>query len=373
MTLKQILFIDQFARLGGGQRILLDVVEHLGKTHEVKVAFPEDGPVAETLRARDIEVLRYAMPQLTAGSKPVFQQLQYLLHVRKTAQELALIGAHADLFYVNGPRAALPAVLAAKKLGKPVFIAIHLIHSGRELSLLRWCIQQETVKQVTFCSDVAAEPFAGLGEKGQIVWNWVASEFLEKAALEKLQPDKVRIGVLGRVSKNKGQRLFLEAALPLAEQNDSVSLSIGGDSDFEDPSEMHSLQQLAQNSSASDRVTFEGSIADPVAYLDSLDIVVVPSIADESFGLVAAEAMARGKPVVATLSGGLQSIILDNETGYLVPKEVVPLREAIAKLLTHQGRRIEMGQKGRVSVAQRFSAARQLALIENLVRTAITT
>jgi glycosyltransferase involved in cell wall biosynthesis len=75
---------------------------------------------------------------------------------------------------------------------------------------------------------------------------------------------------------------------------------------------------------------------------------VVPSIWPEPFGQVAIEAMASGKPVVASAIGGLSDIVLDGETGLLVePGNAEALREALRTLLLDPVKREKMGMVGR--------------------------
>jgi glycosyltransferase involved in cell wall biosynthesis len=81
-------------------------------------------------------------------------------------------------------------------------------------------------------------------------------------------------------------------------------------------------------------------------------VAVVPSLWPEPFGLVALEAMAAGKPVVASAVGGLADLVVDGATGILVPPgDVEALRGAIARLLGDPLLREKMGQAGRARAA----------------------
>jgi glycosyltransferase involved in cell wall biosynthesis len=83
-------------------------------------------------------------------------------------------------------------------------------------------------------------------------------------------------------------------------------------------------------------------------------VAVVPSVWPEPFGQVAAEAMACGRPVVASAVGGLRDIVVHGETGLLVPPgDSVALRSAVEELLADEARRARMGEAGRRR-AQRF-------------------
>jgi len=83
--------------------------------------------------------------------------------------------------------------------------------------------------------------------------------------------------------------------------------------------------------------------------------VAVPSHR-EGFGVACAEAMAHARPVVASAVGGLLDLVVDGETGVLVPPRDVPaLREALEGLLADPELRRRLGEAGRVRVQERFS------------------
>jgi len=93
----------------------------------------------------------------------------------------------------------------------------------------------------------------------------------------------------------------------------------------------------------------------PALYRES-HICVVPSLWREPFGMVAVEAMASGRPVVASKVGGLQNIITDGEDGFLVkPGDADDLSQKIEDLLDNSDLRREMGRKGRQKVENFFS------------------
>lgn len=103
------------------------------------------------------------------------------------------------------------------------------------------------------------------------------------------------------------------------------------------------------------------------------DICVVPSIWDEPFGLVAIEAMAAARPVVAARVGGLQDIVHHGETGLLFPRGDAPaLAQALGQLLDRTEMRARMGAQGRAMVERQYDWAviireRYLPIIEELL------
>ena len=106
--------------------------------------------------------------------------------------------------------------------------------------------------------------------------------------------------------------------------------------------------------------------------IGAADMLVLPSDV-ESFGLVVLEAMALGKPVVATRSGGPEEIVLEGETGILVePDDTQALAQAIAKLIANESLRAKMGESGRLRFSEDFTATRMARQTAKLYRTLAT-
>ncbi len=105
-------------------------------------------------------------------------------------------------------------------------------------------------------------------------------------------------------------------------------------------------------------VTLLGFRADATALMAAADIFVLPSLA-EPFGLVLLEAMALGRPVVATRAGGPLEIVVDGETGFLVPpSSPEALADAMERLIVDPAARRRLGDNGHARFEQRFTAAR---------------
>ncbi len=94
-----------------------------------------------------------------------------------------------------------------------------------------------------------------------------------------------------------------------------------------------------------------------LAAFERCTVAVVPSVWPEPSGLVALEAMAMSKPVVASRAGGLSETVVDGETGLLVePGDHEALREALARLLVDADLRRRQGAAGRERIVTRFGA-----------------
>lgn len=130
-----------------------------------------------------------------------------------------------------------------------------------------------------------------------------------------------------RIDRVKGQHILLEALAQLPRRDFACILagSVNNDPDY-----CAELEALAIRLGLEGHVKMVGECADMPTALMLADVVVAPSIEPEGFGRVAVEAQAMGRPVIASRLGGLQEIVLENETGWLVEAgQVEPLAEAI--------------------------------------------
>jgi glycosyltransferase involved in cell wall biosynthesis len=163
------------------------------------------------------------------------------------------------------------------------------------------------------------------------------------------------LGLVGRLCDVKGQRELIRALARL-EHRDAVAVLVGKDLEADGAYE-RDLRREAEQTGVADRVVFAGYRDDVPAVLAALDVFVLPSWI-EGLPLVALEAMAQARPVVASAVGGTPELVVDGETGLLVPaKDVDALARAIDKLLADPDLARRLGDTGRRRVREQFSAA----------------
>jgi len=178
------------------------------------------------------------------------------------------------------------------------------------------------------------------------------------------------VGTVGRLRPWKGQDRFLQAMARVAEETIPAAwFVVVGGVPFGSPDDYPKcLRHLAADLGLADRVIFTGHLADVRPALAAMDAFVHPGD-PEPFGLVNLEAMAMGKPVVAFAHGALPEIVVDGETGVLVPpRDEMALAEAVVALLRDPARRAAMGQKGRTRVEECFTAERMAAELEAILQ-----
>jgi glycosyltransferase involved in cell wall biosynthesis len=115
-------------------------------------------------------------------------------------------------------------------------------------------------------------------------------------------------------------------------------------------------------------VSLEGEVDDPVAVFASADVVVVPSKLPEPFGKVVVEAMALGRPVVATTPGGPAEVITSGVDGLLVPADdVAALVDALRGLLRDPAAAQRLGRAAAVRAAGFSEAATARRVADDVV------
>ena len=170
---------------------------------------------------------------------------------------------------------------------------------------------------------------------------------------------------VGRLRIRKGVEVLLEAVHGLVEKGRAANLVIAGDGEHR-----AALEARAAALALGARVRFLGrtSAADVRALMSRAAALVVPSTY-EGMPLVVLEAMASGLPVIASRVSGIPEVVLDGETGWLVPKENPPeLAAAIDALTSNPNEALRRGSSGRARVEACYRPRHAAALWESIVR-----
>jgi len=168
--------------------------------------------------------------------------------------------------------------------------------------------------------------------------------------------DTLLVGIVGRLTAIKNHALFLRSAARVLEKVTDVRFLIVGDGEL-----ATELKELANNLQIQDNVIFLGWRDDvPVIYAD-LALVALTSL-NEGTPVSLIEAMASAKAVVATEVGGVPDIVLNGQTGILVPSgDEEKLSAAMIDLLENAKKRRNFGKRGREFVKSKFTKERLFA------------
>jgi glycosyltransferase involved in cell wall biosynthesis len=343
--------------------------------HEVTVHTRRDHPdLPDRVRTAD----GYDVAHVTAGGAfalPKDDLLQHMgtfadvLHAEWAANRPDVVHAH---FWMSG----LASVQAAAGLGIPVLQTFHALgsvkrrHQGdadtspeQRIDLERGlCADVDHV--IATCSDEVFE-LRRLGlssDRVSIVPCGVDTAVFTPRGPVAPRSRRPRLLVLGRLVERKGQE---DAVRALVAVRAAELVVVGGPeaSELDDDPEVCRLRALAADLGVADRLVFTGAVAraDVPGWIRSADIVLaVPWY--EPFGITPLEAMACGRPVVATAVGGLVDTVADGGTGVLVPpRDPAALGEALAALLADDERRAAYGAAGVIRARARYRWSRVAA------------
>jgi len=223
-------------------------------------------------------------------------------------------------------------------------------------------------------SDFTLEQLMKLPHAGEQVrvYNGIdASQYLATPEVKspRAAADVPVVGFAGRLIAGKGADYLIEA-IARVRRDDGVLLRIAGDGP-----ERPRLEALVRELGLGEAVSFLGWCDDVRGFWAECDVAAVPSAEFvESCPMTLLEAMACGKPVVATRNGGLPELVADGETGVLAsPGDAVGLAEALRGYVRSDARRQAHGAAGRTLVERRFRirdcAEAYLALFDELCAT----
>lgn len=349
-----ILFCHHLSMISGGETSLLELFRHLDRSRFRPIlAAPGNGPFANAARDLDVEVF------------PVeFGRLRRIGRLLKSVRNLRAIArkSGADILHGNGPVTNIPATLAAHMSGLPVIWHARTMLVPREIDLDR--LLSPFTSLIIANSDAIRNRFRGRsGKKCITIINGVdihrfhplVSDGFIRQEL-KLKPECILVGVVGRIAPVKGQRTFIEAAAYLIPRYPNLRFILVGGGLFQDEQEYErDLRNVVKEQNFDDRIFFIGHERDVRPYLAAMDICVVPS-ESEGCSRVIFEAMALGKPVVGTNTGGTPEVIEDGNTGILIPpRDTLALAEAVRRLAEDKILRMQMGTSGRQRVENHFT------------------
>ncbi|OGF47668.1 MAG: hypothetical protein A2452_03295 [Candidatus Firestonebacteria bacterium RIFOXYC2_FULL_39_67] len=176
-----------------------------------------------------------------------------------------------------------------------------------------------------------------------------------------IAPEKKVVGFAGRLEPIKGADLFVKAIKQLSKERTDFTAVMAGTGSLE-----AAIKENAKEEIKTGVFKMLGHREDLSEILAIIDVFVMTSN-NEGFGLAAVEAGLSNKPVVATRVGGLPEIIIDKETGLLVPSgNVEALCFSINKLLDDQNEAKRLGENGREKALLYYSEEKMLERLKNL-------
>jgi glycosyltransferase involved in cell wall biosynthesis len=360
----RLLAVSPLASVAGGEVMLLRLAPELVARHwEVRATVPARGELEERLRREGVRVAR--MPLGTPARRKPATALAGVARAVRAAGE-------ADVVLLNG-LSTQRALRALRLRRRPAVLHVtNPLGAGVPAWSRPWT--WSVVRAVVADTEASARECVAAGAPEDRVhalyppaWSGVMDP--PPAPLD----GPGRVGFVGRLEPRKGIEELIVAARRFLRDRARASLSIvGGPSESAPPGYEASLRAVARRSGVMDRVIFAGWRPDGPAALAEFDVVCVPSH-QEPYGTVAAEAAARGVPVVASRVGGLPEVVVDGETGFLAPpRDPAALAAAIAPLLDDPALRRRLGAQARARALDRFAPGPYADRFDALLREAVS-
>jgi len=394
----RILFVAHDAHLYGAQLSLLDILDGLDHDRFTPlVAAPGEGPFTESVRARGIRVVTGIVARWIIQRKP-FRLRTYVrrpwllvrvpilalmflfgLPIRMHALIRLIRRERIDIVYTNTVT-VLDGALAARLTGKPhIWHLRELVQGNKEVSSL---LPQRWIPTLVLCfsSRIAVNSQAlkarffddrpGL-DKVAIIYNGTAPErFSSTPATQPfhneqgIPPSAPLIAICGFIQERKGHAVFIRAAARLRTTHPEAHFIVVGNGFAP---YVRQIRSLSDEFGLGGHIHFTGWRDDIPGIFSEIAILAVAS-EQEPFGRTVIEGMAAGKPVVSTRCGGPEEVIVDGETGFLVPcGDDYMMADRIGTLLDSPSLRSRMGDAGRKRVETCFSCEAMLRNVENLI------
>jgi len=350
MTPARVLLVTASPDRGGAETVVLQLLEGLDRARvEPSVVALAAGSFAGELREAGAAIV-------DAGT------IGRMRNVGRTAGVVnrltAAIRAHrADIVHSHGTQAHIVGGLAAWRAGVP---AVHHVHDLLDETRSMDAVLQHFALRVPAAAIVAVSHSARARllasgapwNRVRVVHNGVSLAPTPPA----FASDGPAVVWCGRLQRWKGAHVFLDAARIIKDAHPAARFWIVGGTLFDkEPEYANELKEQAQRLRLADAVTFTGHVPSARPYIAAADIVVHSSITPEPFGLVIAEALAEGKPVVAFDEGGPAEMIESGRSGRLVaPGSTEALAAATSDLIARPELRARIAEGAR-SRARHFA------------------
>lgn len=354
----KVLHVLSDTNVGGAGRYIFNLLSNKEETSfEASVACPKGGKLEKELRNRSIKVFA-----LEGGESST--NMSQIKSLRRIISQ--------EKFDIVHTHASFAGRIAGKMAGAKVVMTRHSLISGRT-SLIKRMITR-LISRI-FTDKIIAISRAvkiNLIESGvpadmiTIIYNGIDTTKFEgiKGTLRKelnTAPDIPIIGMVARLVPEKGYEYAINAFYRVLKDYPNALLVIIGSGSLE-----KSLKNMCSELGIENNVVFMGYRQDVENLMADFDLFVLSSVS-EGLGLSLLEAMALGKPVVATITGGIPEVIKDGTNGLLVqPGNDVYLAENMVKILSDRDLARRLGDEAKKTVVEKFSSKTMIEKTEKV-------
>ncbi|MCI0532305.1 MAG: glycosyltransferase family 4 protein [candidate division Zixibacteria bacterium] len=377
----KIIFFAGGYHLSGASRSLWELLKGLDQSkYEIKLNSREYGPLEELLRKNGIEVKTFPLIRKLYEPGNILLKIirrlwtnliltvQIYVYLKKEQPALAY-------FSTIEPRYAVPAVSLCRV---PLIWHLREYRSGK---FKQWLFSRliDTFSDRIILSSLAVkrEYFSGYKENGKmtLIYNGVDLNRIDEL---KSQPTNLipagrapLIGFFGLLNPIKGVHILILAVEKLQADFPGLLCLIVGKEDLNHEKYAQSLKEMVRTKRLDRQIIFTGYVENVFPVMDKLDLMVIPSFAD-SCNRAILEGMALKKPVVATNVGGNPELVVDGQTGKLVPSgNAEMLTDAIRLLLENKEMRRAMGEMGRKRIEEMFRTETYRKKVEAVIQSTL--
>ncbi len=341
---------------GGAKTHVFALLDALKKKADVKIVCFTEGVFYREILERDIQ------------TELLLQKNRFDLSVVGRLVEMVQ-GEQYDVIHAHGARANFIAWQLKRHVDTPIVTTVHsdylMDFDGVYKKLLYTAINKHALKKMDYYIAVSSEFKRMLIRRGftpnkiYTVYNGMdyslPCEFVSKETFAArcgipYDPDKVYIGIIGRFDKVKNHAMFLRAAKQVLAQRNDVEFVLAGEGPLE-----NNLKNYCKENGIADKVHFVGFIKDIYSFIHFIDINTLTSFS-ESFPYVLLEGAKMSKPTVCSAVGGIPDLILEGETGMLVPSDDdAALGRKLLELIDQPQLREELGKNLHELAVSHFS------------------
>jgi glycosyltransferase involved in cell wall biosynthesis len=354
---RRVLYLAWAPFFSGAERALLLTLRSLDPArYEPYVLAGTDGEFAAQVRAM-------GLPCEIAELRPVDVR-----HPVASAHSVASVvraasRSRASVIHANEVPSFQPGGYAARLLGVPALTHVRFFDRAAGY---RWFLRSQFSRALFVSNDLltsalheAPELFEGRSDvlydavEPQPVWS-DETRVASRVALG-LPVDKTIVAITGQIAEIKGIWDFIDAARILASRGTEPLFVVLGDDLKNGGATRKAMQERVVALGLEHRFRFLGFRTDAPQVVQSFDIVAVPSHV-EPLGNATLEAMAAGRPVVGSRVGGIPEMIVDGDTGTLVPpRDPAALADAVAAIVLDASLRRRMSDAARRRSLEHFS------------------
>jgi glycosyltransferase involved in cell wall biosynthesis len=389
----RLLYLSPSGSMGGAERVLLDL---MGLVRRARPAWPigliaaQDGPLVDESRRLGVRTTLLPFPRAFArmgdagltgpgawsglAGRAALGSISLLGYRRRLKQAIDVFAP--DIIHSNGFKMHLLSAVTRPDRAALIW-HMHDYLGARPLAsrlIRRFAGRCDAIVAVS--ASVAADIREQLGEDVHVrtIWNAVDTTRFRPdgpkldldalAGLPPATPGIIRIGLVATFARWKGHALFLQALQSLGGRYNIRGYVVGGPVYETDGSQcsLAELRAVASGMGLSTSVGLTGFVKDSAPALRALDVVVHASTAPEPFGLVVAEAMAAGRPLVVSQGGGVAELVKSGQTALTYPQsDGEALTRQIERLIQDPHARRQLGEAARAAAVEQFDQARMSA------------